>query len=138
MEIAIEKIPKCLKQLPQWVLWKMASDRKMPFQDDGEQAKAGDPLTWNTFENILAAYQAGGYLGVGFEFHDDEFAGVDLDGCRNPQTGITEPWGREVIAKFDSYTELSPSKTGFKLRLLEHRLLDLRRTPSREIATATR
>jgi hypothetical protein len=40
-------------------------------------------------------------------------AGIDLDGCREGDT-IT-PWAREVIERFDTYAEVSPSGTGVKL-----------------------
>jgi len=42
---------------------------------------------------------------------------VDLDKCRDPQTGIVQPWALEAIKMLDSYTELSPSKTGFHILL---------------------
>ena len=54
--------------------------------------------------------------GVGFMFHpEDGFAGVDLDRCRNPETGRVEPWALEVVEELDSHTEVSPSKTGLKV-----------------------
>ena len=41
--------------------------------------------------------------------------GIDLDTCRDPQNGDLEPWAAEVIERFGSYTEISPSKTGVKI-----------------------
>lgn len=114
-----EKIPAALRELPQWVLWKTVQrDRptKVPYQPNGELAKANDPATWCTFDEAVAAYEAGGYDGIGFEFSaDDEFCGIDLDGCRNPGTGEVAPWAKEIILQLDTYAEVSPSQTGVKL-----------------------
>ena len=52
-------------------------------------------------------------MGIGFVFTaDDPFVGVDLDHCRDPETGEVEPWAQEIVDELDSYTEVSPSKTG--------------------------
>src|SRR5262249_12807687 len=51
--------------------------------------------------------------GIGFVFtEDDPYAGIDLDDCRNPETGVIAPWARRIIAVLSSYTEISPSGTG--------------------------
>jgi hypothetical protein len=48
---------------------------------------------------------------------DDNFAGVDLDDCRDPETGAVAPWGQELVDLLDSYAEISPSSTGIKVFL---------------------
>jgi primase-polymerase (primpol)-like protein len=55
--------------------------------------------------------------GVGVVFHAtlNMFAGVDLDVCRNPTTGVLVPWAQSIVRAFDSYTEVSPSGTGVKI-----------------------
>jgi hypothetical protein len=40
---------------------------------------------------------------------------VDLDKCRDPRTGVTEPWATEIIKEIGSYTELSQSGTGWHI-----------------------
>ena len=51
--------------------------------------------------------------GVGFVFSThDPYSGIDLDGCRDPETGEIEPWAEEWIRRCDSYTEVSPSGAG--------------------------
>jgi putative DNA primase/helicase len=51
--------------------------------------------------------------GVGFVFtEDDPFVGIDLDKCREEDTGEVQPWARKIVAALDSYTEISPSETG--------------------------
>jgi putative DNA primase/helicase len=54
--------------------------------------------------------------GVGFVFtEDDPYAGIDLDKCRNPETGEIDQWARKIVDALDSYTEVSPSGTGLHI-----------------------
>ncbi|MFZ5829887.1 MAG: DnaB-like helicase C-terminal domain-containing protein, partial [Planctomycetota bacterium] len=115
-----DKIPQTLRECAQWVLWKttLRNDKptKVPFQPCGAEAKSNTPSTWNTFDAVWSVYERGGYDGVGFMFSaDDDFAGIDLDGCRDPETGKVADWARDVILKLDSYAEVSPSQTGVKV-----------------------
>ena len=112
-----EQIPQELRESPQWVLWRSeqrnGKDTKVPYSAKGGKAKSNDPGTWSPFKTILQKYQAGGYNGVGFVFSlDDPFCGIDLDHCRDPKTGIIEPWAEKIIKDFSSYCEISPSGTG--------------------------
>ena len=73
-------------------------------------------MTWTSADEALA--NAGRFDGVGFVFSpDDPFCGVDLDGCRDPETGTMAEWAREIVLLFGTYSEVSPSKTGVKLFL---------------------
>jgi putative DNA primase/helicase len=42
----------------------------------------------------------------------DPFCGVDLDGCRDPETGEMEHWAKEIVEALSSYAEVSPSGRG--------------------------
>jgi putative DNA primase/helicase len=54
--------------------------------------------------------------GVGFVFtEDDPFAGIDLDKCRDSETGVVAPWAQKIVDALDSYTEVSPSGTGLHI-----------------------
>lgn len=116
-------IPDSLKSLPQWVAWRTTSRNgtdkptKIPFSPNGDGfAKANDPATWDTFAAALAAFDRGNFDGVGFEFAEtDPYCGVDLDGCRNPETGEVAAWAKEIILELSTYAEVSPSLTGVKL-----------------------
>jgi len=116
-------IPTCMAALPQWVLWKIASrlgkPTKVPFQVNGQEAKSNDPITWTTLDTVLVRYATGDYDGIGFVFADGGgLVGVDLDGCRDSTTGKVADWAREIILKFDTYAEVSPSESGVKLFVL--------------------
>ena len=65
----------------------------------------------------MERYEAGDYAGVGFMFGAEPggFVGVDLDGCRDPDTATVSDWAKEIILKLDSYAEVSPSKSGVKI-----------------------
>ncbi|MEX2288270.1 MAG: AAA family ATPase [Planctomycetaceae bacterium] len=114
--IASTAIPVELRGLRQWCLWKTVErggeKTKLPFQPSGEAAKSNDPSTWATYPDVSA--KANGYDGPGFML-TPPYVGIDLDGCRNAETGGVEPWAQEIIQRCDSYSEVSPSGTGVKI-----------------------
>lgn len=115
-----EKIPKALRDLPQWILWKHilrnGKDTKLPVQINGEPAESNGPDTWTTFDDIEP--WIGDEYGPGFVFSPtDGLCGIDLDGCRNPEDGKISEWAREILQTMNTYAEVSPSMTGVKLFL---------------------
>jgi putative DNA primase/helicase len=117
-----ENIPEELTERPQWVLWRLemrdGKPTKVPYTPGEDTlASSTDSLTWTTFDKALAAYQAGGYGGIGFVFSSgDPFVGVDLDYCRDPQSGEIAPWAQKAIARVqEGYIEISPSGTGIHI-----------------------
>jgi primase-polymerase (primpol)-like protein len=58
---------------------------KPPLRVSGGYASVTDPTSWSSFDEALAAARDKG-LGVGFvlDHGQDSIAGVDLDGCRDP------------------------------------------------------
>ena len=119
LPVLLENIPDELKVRPQWVVWKAVGEKpdKVPYSARTKRkASSTDLLTWSTFEDVLEAYEAGGYAGIGFVFSSgDPYAGVDLDRCRDPETGEIKRWAAEVVNGLDSYTELSPSGKGLHI-----------------------
>ena len=117
LQVRSEAIPADLRSHDQWVLWQ-AEERdgrwtKPLHQPDGTYASSTDSSTWSTFEEAKAAYQTGGFDGIGFVFSaDDPFFGLDLDHVRDPKTGKIDPVALERVRAFASYTEISPSGTG--------------------------
>src|SRR5262245_4247815 len=114
-----DNLPQELKGWPQWVLYKLKPSKngkleKIPYNVRTRGlASSTKVVTWATFDQAIAAYQKGGFAGIGFVFgKQDPFVGVDLDGCRDPETGRLEPWAGEIVERLDSYTEASPSGTG--------------------------
>ncbi len=115
-----EGIPGELKSEDQWVVWcweKRASKwTKVPVNAaSGARASSTDSSTWSAFEEAIRYTRKNLLPGVGFVFTGSSFAGADLDGCRDPETGRLEEWARAIVAELDSYTEASPSGTGVKV-----------------------
>ncbi len=111
-----------MKRLRQWVLWKAVwqAERdkftKQPHQTNGRFAKSTDPATWTTFDAVVEAYGRGGFDGIGFVLSEnDPFVGIDLDHCRDKETGVIEAWALDAVSSFDSYAEVSPSGTGVRI-----------------------
>jgi primase-polymerase (primpol)-like protein len=117
----IENIPERLTERPQWVNWRLEERdgkmTKMPYTPGTlRRASSTDLMTWRTFSEALAAYERSEppFDGIGFVFCSaDPFAGIDLDKCRNPETGKVAEWARKLIDSVqEGYVEVSPSGTG--------------------------
>ncbi len=114
-----ERISDELRALPQWVVWRYqerdGKRTKIPHKAVGwGLASSIDPTTWATYEQAVEACRRHRHDGIGFVFSpDDPFTGIDLDNCRDPETGELAPWAAEILALFPgAYAEASPSGTG--------------------------
>jgi hypothetical protein len=129
-----ELIPAELKQRPHWIGWKRVlrvgkdgkpKPTKIPYQLNSPHQKAltNKPTTWTPFPTTVAidatlhqtekdADRAEGFAGIGFVFTNSDYAGVDFDHVRDPQTGTVEQWAGDIIDALGSYTEISQSGTG--------------------------
>jgi hypothetical protein len=130
--VRAKRIPAALCERPQWLVWRYSWDRaakrkdtsgelgewtKPPFSvRTGRKASSIDPETWVPFADALAAYQGGEYDGIGFvPLPEDGLVVIDLDRCRNPDTGEFDAWAAAIVADMDTYTEASPSGTGLRI-----------------------
>lgn len=121
MEVQDANIPQSLKVLDRWIgwSWRWRNEKwdKPPLRiDDGKSAKSNDPNTWCSFDLALKAHRDGRFDGIGVTFGDcggKNLAGVDLDDVI--QDGQLAPWAMWVIARLDTYCEISPSGGGVKL-----------------------
>lgn len=117
---SVYQAPGELRTVDQFVCWQ-EEDRggdvtKVPYSVHGGRASSTNPKTWAPFEAAIAHAEEHGMPGVGFVFtEDDPFAGIDLDKCRDSDTGIVAPWARKIVDALDSYTEVSPSGTGLHI-----------------------
>ncbi|HET8671177.1 MAG TPA: hypothetical protein VFM05_11275, partial [Candidatus Saccharimonadales bacterium] len=108
--------PRNMKAVKQWVVWKLekrwGKPTKVPYNSiSGARAKSNDSSTWNTLGAAMKAHSTSKYSGIGFMFANG-FAGVDLDECRNSETGEIDAWALEIVGQLTSYTEVSPSGCG--------------------------
>ncbi len=126
MTIDLDRMPPEMKGQPQWVTWRIevrdGKPTKVPVNPKtGANAMANDPSTWGQFDQAVRhweAHKGNGIAGIGFEFSPgDPYTGVDLDKCRNLETGEIDPWALEIVRQLNSYTEISPSGTGLHIIL---------------------
>lgn len=116
------QIPNDLRRRSQCVAWRYGPLRangkrsKVPIDPrTGRPASVTNPQTWADFDTALQFVHQHPDHGVGFVFTaNDPFAGIDLDGCRNPDTGEIEPWALAILDGLATYAEVSPSGTGVK------------------------
>ena len=119
LPVNFEGIPASLKARPHWVLWQWAEREdgkwtKPPIQVNGRYAKPNDPATWTTFDQVRAAYEAGGFDGIGIMMRDGA-CGIDLDSVLSPD-GDLEPWAQEIVDQYPgTYIERSPSGDGLHI-----------------------
>lgn len=135
----VEDFPPYLGSLPQWVVWggwvrEGKKPKKMPVSVLNEKgAKSNDPNTWSTLKRVEefigrkstirlwdpATKTTQNQKPAGFLFalrEGDGVAGIDLDDCRNPETGKLTPEAEEIVARFaGTYMEVSPSGKGIRI-----------------------
>jgi hypothetical protein len=144
LPVLFDHIPAELQALDQWVLWRYEwkpPERKqkgkwdkVPYTASGWKADSTRPETWATFGQVKAAYEAhgrgqlggsddaGGWDGIGFvPLPENNLTVVDLDKCRDKDTGDVEPWAAAVVGKMDTYAEASPSGTGLRVVAFGHK-----------------
>jgi Family of unknown function (DUF5906) len=106
-----------------WVGWRHEKRdgrlTKIPYDPiRGACAKSDDPTTWSTREQAewWNVKEHGNGVGIMFApIESASLAGIDLDACRTLDTGQIEAWAQEIIDRYATYTEVSPSGTGLKL-----------------------
>lgn len=115
LPVLFDNIPNELKAIPQWVCWKYEYRdgkkwTKPPCQTNGIHASSTDPQTWSTFEAVQAAYEKGGFDGVGIVLTEDMgIVGIDLDHMTSDEAQIY------FDSVGDTYIEESPSGNGFRI-----------------------
>jgi putative DNA primase/helicase len=109
-------IPEEVKVLRRWVNWRYVLRKgkwtKVPLNPStGNAASCNDPTTWGSYEEAVERLKRGEADGIGFQL-GPPYVGIDLDKCRDAETGAIEPLAHELICSIDSYSETSPSKSG--------------------------
>jgi hypothetical protein len=111
-----------LKSRRQWVCWRY-EDRggpkptKVPYQPlTGFKASASKPAQWGTYDQAVARAERGRFDGVGFCLsEDDDLTGIDLDHCRDPNTGELSPMAQQIVDLGETYCEVTPSESGLRI-----------------------
>ena len=118
-EIDQSILPEILCDRPQWICWRETTRNgnktKIPIDPTtGAYGSATDDRTWSDLETALSYIKTGDATGLGFVFtKTDPIVGIDLDKCRDPEIGRPDEDAKTIIQQLDSYTEVSPSGTGY-------------------------
>ena len=108
-----ERIPYAMRKLDHWV---GADVNKAPINPTTElKASPTDPATWGTFAHAATfARYRGLSLGIVLT-RDAGITCIDLDHCRDSETGAIEAWAQTIVDRLDSYTEVSISGSGLHI-----------------------
>lgn len=116
-----DTIPELLRFHPRWLLWAIdGAGHKVPrsVSRPDHNTKPNLASSWSDYDTAKEAAVRHS-KGIGFALGQVQsgptFAGIDLDDCRNPDTGAIEPWAQALVNTVNSYTEISPSGTGLKI-----------------------
>jgi putative DNA primase/helicase len=121
-----DEIPDAMTSREQWLCWREeergGKPTKVPINPaDGKWASTTDPETWSSFD-IAYEFATEWNYGLGFVFTEiDPLVGIDLDDCRDAESGRPTPVAKAIVGTLDSYTEISPSGTGYHV-ILQGRL----------------
>ena len=123
-------LPAALRPLTEhkrWIVWKWKQKAngkwtKPPHRADDPSALASssDPSTWASYTAALAAVTAGVGDGIGYVLTRanglaNGIGALDLDDCRDPDTGAISPWAQELVDETASYVETTVSGTGLRI-----------------------
>ena len=132
----IEHIPEELRSSGYLVLWKEISTkdgkhRKTPIASCGRAVGYDDPEALISFSDAKNRLEKGMDIGIGITLLDGlimqrgESEGylncLDFDGFADPSGVKVDPGVMRFLREFPSYTEISPSQTGFKYFFLTDR-----------------
>jgi Protein of unknown function (DUF3987)/Primase C terminal 2 (PriCT-2) len=108
----------------QWVCWKWQRNSngrgwtKPPFRADfpNELAANNSLKTWGTYSAAVKAVTSGKAHGIGFVLTGTNIGAVDLDHCRDPETGLIDHWAQDVLdAAANAYHEVTVSGRGLRI-----------------------
>jgi primase-polymerase (primpol)-like protein len=118
-------IPNELKEQDNWVVWKKINKpdtdkiTKIPktlMKGSIKNSDSTDSSTWLNYSKAKKVKNKCNDLdGLGFVFTASKYAGIDLDDCRDPETGELSDKAEEIVERMNSYTEVSPSGKGLHI-----------------------
>lgn len=113
-------IPNELRKLNRWVCWAMEERNGKPTKVPKNPKTAGNAMpdnadTWGSFKQAIDTAKRHNFPGIGFMFNGDGIVGVDIDGCRDKETGELTEIAADIVNTLDSYTEVSASGKGIHI-----------------------
>lgn len=121
----LKNLPAALAPLVserRWIVWRWEQTdagkwTKVPYQarQPSWKASTAAPHTWASHIEACHAVTSGQAHGIGYMLKDAGIAALDLDDCRDPDTGELEAEAVELIAEAGSYVEATVSGTGIRI-----------------------
>ncbi|GBQ24325.1 hypothetical protein AA0472_1386 [Acetobacter estunensis NRIC 0472] len=113
---------KSLEPLPQWMPWRTLGSSKVPLSiRPNEKGDGFNPKKWGTHEQLAFRMHRDRALheGIGLGALQDNsglyLCGIDLDSCYEELfDDALKPWADDILKRFDTYAEVSPSGKGVK------------------------
>ncbi|KQP53020.1 hypothetical protein ASF34_01210 [Methylobacterium sp. Leaf106] len=135
-----------MRERPHWLAWNyewkvnrqgVGKWDKPPLNPHtGQHGSSTDPATWATYEQAVARAKRENLPGIGYVLTPDiEDSGIDLDKCRDPETGKLQAWAQVAVDFAETYTEISPSGRG--LRFFVRGLVDGRKIDAAQVEIYT-
>ena len=117
--------PAQMREHDQWTVWRPVQKNgkitKLPCQADNprQYADISNPATWCNHARAAAVAATGEASGISYILTPDgNIAAIDLDNCRDPDTGSIDPWAQQFIERAEkagAYLEISPSGCGIHI-----------------------
>lgn len=112
-------IPSYLRSKQHWVVRKGKEPVNMI---TGVKSGWDNPNAWASYDKALKIFQeeSNKYSGIGYISYDDEpdpenrIICIDLDQCRDPETGFTSKWAEDILKKLDLPYGTSISECGYR------------------------
>lgn len=118
-----------------WLRWDLIGDTRLVGSVFDEKPKIetmrarkvprGSTLVQDAWCELPVGARSGESGGWGFVFTggvraaDGWLVALDVDGCREPQTGEVAPWAQRIITHYKgAYSEVTPSHTGLRIWLV--------------------
>jgi putative DNA primase/helicase len=127
LPLRVDNVPVALRSLDQWLVTKLEMNAKRdkytkpPYSvKTNRKTDKTDPTLWVSFDTAREALEWGEYdvLGIAVQKHNGIVV-IDLDHCRDPETGALAPWAMRIMRLFPhSYMEASISGTGVHIFVL--------------------
>lgn len=123
-KIRVDSIPQKMREREQWMGWKEIPRpgrgrglTKPPINPrTGEFGSSTDGRMWGSFGLAMEAWERFGLEGIGFALTSNTgIVAIDLDKCRDPETGALDAMATRIVERFDTYTEVSPSGRGLHI-----------------------
>ena len=117
----LANMPVALKTGNRYVAWKVVlrdgNPTKVPVNLWGVETDITNPQKLSDLDSVVAMVAARDDLkGVGRAFiPEDGLVGIDFDNARDPETGEPTEFAKTWLLRFNTYSEVSPSQSGYKL-----------------------